>query len=167
MRAPRRPRLAKARRAVAAPEAPEPRGSEPVRVSRAVEVPELSDAEVIGAVHAALSHAGRPGLAVDVIFVDDPTLQAMHEQYLDDPTVTDVMAFDYTQAEGEADPEAEVYVSADRARAVASERGEAPRAELLLYVVHGALHLCGMDDHEEGPRAEMRAAEVAVLATLN
>ena len=135
-------------------------------MTRAVEVPELTDEDVCEAVQTALTYAKRPGVKVDVIFVDDPTLQAMHEEYLDDPTVTDVMAFDYTQAEGEADPEAEVYVSADRARAVAGERGEAPRRELLLYVVHGALHLCGMDDHEEGPRQEMRAAEAAVLALL-
>ena len=148
------------------PEVPAPSGGEPVRVTRAVEVPELTDEDVGGAVQAALSYAGRPGLQVDVIFVDDPTLQAMHEQFLDDPSVTDVMAFDYTKAEGDAEPEAEVYVSADRARAVAGERGEAPRDELLLYIVHGALHLCGMDDHEEGPRQEMRAAEAAVLAML-
>lgn len=148
------------------PESFDPTGSEKVRVTRAVEVSELSDEEARAAVDAALSHAGRPGLRIDVVFVDDPTLQAMHEEFLDDPSVTDVMAFDYTQADGDADPEAEVYVSADRARAVATERGESPRDELLLYLVHGALHLCGMDDHEEGPRAEMRAAETAVLSRL-
>jgi probable rRNA maturation factor len=151
---------------VSGPEASDPTGSEKVRVTRAVEVSELSDEDARAAVGAALSHGGRPGLRIDVVFVDDPTLQAMHEEFLDDPSVTDVMAFDYTQADGDADPEAEVYVSADRARAVATERGESPRDELLLYLVHGALHLCGMDDHEEGPREEMRAAETAVLSKL-
>jgi len=151
---------------VSGPEASDPIGSEKVRVTRAVEVPELSDEDARAAVLAALSHAGRPGLRVDVVFVDDPTLQAMHEEFLNDPSVTDVMAFDYTQADGDADPEAEVYVSADRARAVAAERGKAVRDELLLYLVHGALHLCGMDDHEDGPREEMRAAESVVLSEL-
>ena len=140
--------------------------SEKVRVTRAVEVAELSDQDAKAAVLAALAHAGRPGLQVDVVFVDDPTLQAMHEEFLDDPSVTDVMAFDYTQTDGDADPEAEVYVSADRARVVAAERAEPTRDELLLYLVHGALHLCGMDDHEEGPREEMRAAEKVVLSKL-
>ncbi len=149
------------------PDAPDPTGAELVRVTRAVEVPELRDEEVRAAIEAALSHAGRSGLRVDVVFVDDPTFQAMHEEFLDDPSVTDVMAFDYTQADGEADPEAEVYVSADRARVVAAERGEASREELLLYLVHGALHLCGMDDHEDGPREEMRAAEAVVLSELS
>jgi len=135
-------------------------------VTRAVEVHELSDADAAAAVEEALSHGGRPGLRVDVVFVDDPTLQRMHEEFLDDPSLTDVMAFDYTETDGDADPEAEVFVSADRARAVALERGEESRDELLLYLVHGALHLCGLDDHEDAPREEMRAAERIVLSRL-
>ena len=38
--------------------------------------------------------------------------------------------------------------------------------ELLLYVVHGALHLCGLDDHEEADRSSMRAAEGRVMERL-
>jgi probable rRNA maturation factor len=107
-------------------------------------------------------------LRVDLLFVDDPTLRGLHEKFLDDPTVTDVMAFDYSQAdESQLDPEAEVYVSVDRARAVALERGVQSRDELLLYIVHGSLHLCGFDDHTDEDRDEMRAAERAVLASLS
>ncbi len=148
------------------PEAGEPESGEPVRVTRSVEVSELGDEEAKAAVRAALAFGGRAELRVDVVFVDDPTLREMHERFLDDPSLTDVMAFDYTSSEGEADPQAEVYVSADRARAVAAERGESPHDELLLYLVHGSLHLCGLDDHEEHDRHEMRAAERAVLAEL-
>ena len=56
---------------------------------------------------------------------------------------------------------------ADRARAVAAERGEDAAAELRLYLVHGALHLCGYDDREPAERARMRAAEAAVLSRLD
>ena len=38
--------------------------------------------------------------------------------------------------------------------------------ELLLYLVHGALHLCGFDDRTAPQRARMRAAEAAVLSDL-
>ena len=139
-----------------------------LRVTRTIEVPELTDEEVRAAVWAALAHGGRARLRVDVVFVDDPSLAEMHERFLGDPSVTDVMAFDYTESDDEAehDPQAEIYVSADRARAVAKERGESVRAELRLYLVHGSLHLCGLDDHEEGVRAEMRAAEQLVLGGL-
>jgi len=150
------------------PEAYESEDVEPLRVTRTIEVPELVDDEVKAAVGAALMHGGRAGLRVDVVFVDDPTLREMHERFLDDPSETDVMAFDYTESDDadDPDPQAEVYVSADRARAVAEDRGESARGELLLYLVHGSLHLCGLDDHDERARAEMRAAEKTVLADL-
>jgi len=38
--------------------------------------------------------------------------------------------------------------------------------ELVLYVVHGALHLCGFDDHDPDERAAMRAAERSVMGRL-
>ena len=153
------------RRALGSPES--------LRLTRTVVVPELEDREALGALAAALAYGGRDELKVDLLFVDDPTLSELHEQFLDDPSVTDVMAFDYTGDEdllGEGDrpdPEAEVYVSVDRARAVAAERGESVRDELLLYIVHGSLHLCGLDDHAADDREEMRAAERSVLSSLS
>ena len=153
------------RRALGSPES--------LRLTRTVAVPELEDREALGALAAALAHGGRSELKVDLLFVDDPTLSELHEQFLDDPSVTDVMAFDYTgdddhlDEEDQSSPEAEVYVSVDRARAVAAERGESVREELLLYIVHGSLHLCGLDDHAVEDREEMRAAERAVLSSLS
>ena len=106
---------------------------------------------------AALAHGGRAGLAVEVVLLDDPSLAALHDQWLGDPSVTDVMAFDLGD-EGEG-PAAEVYAGVDRARELARERGVDWGRELALYLVHGALHLCGHEDHEDGERAAMRAAE--------
>jgi len=124
----------------------------------------LSEAEVCAAVSAALAHGGRPELTLSVVFVSDAELARLHAEHLGDPSPTDVMAFDLG-AEG-GGPAGEVYVSVERARAVARERDLAPEAELLLYVVHGCLHLCGHDDHAPRARARMRAAERAVLARL-
>ncbi|MSR61192.1 MAG: rRNA maturation RNase YbeY [Planctomycetes bacterium] len=124
----------------------------------------LSDAEVCAAVSAALAHGGRPGLTLAVVFVADAELARLHAEHLGDPSPTDVLAFDLGE-EGDG-PAGEVYVSVERARAVARERDLAPDAELLLYVVHGCLHLCGHDDHAPRARARMRAAERAVLALL-
>ncbi|MFT7542458.1 MAG: putative rRNA maturation factor, partial [Gammaproteobacteria bacterium] len=52
------------------------------------------------------------------------------------------------------------------AREVSQRRGVSFERELLLYVVHGTLHLCGFDDHEPEDRAEMRLAEAAVMSSL-
>ena len=49
---------------------------------------------------------------------------------------------------------------------MARERGVTAERELLLYVVHGVLHLCGFDDHEEEDRSRMRAAERVVMERI-
>ena len=130
----------------------------------AVPAAPASEEEVAWAARAALEWGGRPELELSVVLVDEPTMTDLHLRFLDDPSPTDVIAFDLG-AEG-GGVAAEVYVSVDQARLVAAERGRDERAELVLYVVHGVLHLCGYDDHEEAERRAMRAAEVAVLDGL-
>ncbi|MFN0242705.1 MAG: rRNA maturation RNase YbeY [Planctomycetota bacterium] len=122
--------------------------------------------EVRRIVSAALAHGGRGSLAVAVIFVDDEYLCALHERFLGDPSATDVITFDLGASDAEDGVACEIYVSVDCARRVAHRRGEPVERELALYLVHGALHLCGFDDHERGDRRRMRAAEAHVLRAL-
>jgi probable rRNA maturation factor len=135
-----------------------------VQVNWCVAERPLDDAAVESAVAAALAHGGRPGIDVEVVLVDDPTLAELHARFLGDPSPTDVMSFDLGEDGG--GPAGELYVSVDRARAVASARGVRVARELALYLVHGTLHLCGHDDHEDDARSAMRAAERDVLASL-
>ena len=135
-----------------------------IEVHYEFEAPELPPEEARRVLAAAFAHAGREPEGVELVFVDDARLAALHAEYLDDPTPTDVMAFDLTDEFG--GPQAEVYVSVERARAVAAARGLPVRRELALYVAHGALHLCGHDDHAEPARALMRSAEREVLRGL-
>ena len=124
----------------------------------------LTDGEVERVVAAALAHGGRPGIEIEVVFVDDPTLTEMHARFLDDPTPTDVITFDLGEEGG--GPAGELYVSVDCAAREARARQVPLERELALYLVHGALHLCGFDDHEAEQRTRMRAAEALVLQGL-
>ena len=121
----------------------------------------LGDGEVTRACEAALQVGEREGLELSVVFVRDEALCELHERFLDDPTPTDVITFDLSDP-GEG-PAGELYVSIDAAHRRAAEFGMAVDNELLLYVVHGTLHLCGFDDHEPDERRAMRDAEVRAL----
>ena len=132
------------------------RSGPPAEVLWAVKRRPLSDAAVRRIVASALRHGRRPGLAVAVVFVSDRRLARLHAEHLGDPRPTDVMVFDLAGV-GRG-PQAELYVSVDRARTEARERGLALEQELALYVVHGCLHLCGYDDRRARQRAAMRVA---------
>ena len=113
---------------------------------------------------AALAHGGFRGERVDVVLVSDAALARLHGRHLADPSPTDVIAFDLSDPYGGVS--AEIYASVERARIVARERGVAAGRELALYLVHGALHLCGHDDRKSAARRAMRAAERSVLDAL-
>ena len=61
--------------------------------------------------------------------------------------------------------EGELIISAETAEREAAAHGWSPRAELLLYVVHGLLHLCGYDDLTDEARPVMRSRERDLLAS--
>jgi probable rRNA maturation factor len=124
----------------------------------------ISERAVRDAVHAAFDHAGRSRMSVDVVLVDDRTLARLHGRFLGDPSPTDVIAFDLTGEGGGI--EAEIYASHECARRMAADRDVAVERELCLYIVHGALHLCGFDDHSQRARARMRRAEARILDAL-
>jgi probable rRNA maturation factor len=123
----------------------------------------VGEREIEAAAREALAHGGRETLALSIAIVDDAQIAALHGRWFDDPTPTDVISFDLGDEPG---PAGELYVSLECALRVARARGLDEARELLLYVVHGALHLCGFDDHEPRDRARMRKAEARVLARL-
>lgn len=123
----------------------------------------LEDREVRRILRAALRHGRRGQLALSVVFVGDAALARLHRRWLGDGTRTDVIGFDLSDEHSQS---GELYVSATCARRVAAQRGVEARRELALYLVHGALHLCGFDDIRPRARARMRRAERAVLRAL-
>jgi probable rRNA maturation factor len=90
---------------------------------------------------------------ISLAVVDDPTIARLHGEFLQDGTPTDVLSF--LLASGDGLIEGEVIVSADTAAASAPRYRLAAADELLLYIIHGTLHLLGYDDTAPKPRAVM------------
>jgi len=86
---------------------------------------------------------------LEVSVVSGPKLSEVHERFLDDSTATDVITFDY----------GEIIVSADMAHEKASGLGHSTEVELLLYVIHGLLHLGGFNDKSDREFKEMSAIQ--------
>jgi probable rRNA maturation factor len=121
------------------------------------------DAERLAeAIRIVLSEAGVSTGVVSIAVVDDREIHALNRRHLNHDYPTDVLSF-LLDRDGDR-LEGEIIVSADTAQAAAPRFGWSPSDELLLYVIHGALHLVGYDDHTPEDQVEMRRQESAMLA---
>ncbi|MEX0978116.1 MAG: rRNA maturation RNase YbeY [Pirellulales bacterium] len=111
---------------------------------------------------AVLRDAGVADGSLSIAVVDDPTIHALNQKYLAHDYPTDVLSFALAQDAGRL--EGEVVASAETAARAAQQFGWSAEDELLLYVVHGTLHLVGYDDVSDELRMTMRAAERRYLA---
>lgn len=125
----------------------------------------IDEARLREAVAEVLRQAGAARASVSVAVVDDPMIHALNRQYLDHDYPTDVLSFPL--GDDAAHIDGEIVVSADTAMSQATEYGWPAADELLLYVIHGALHLVGYDDKSDEAAQAMREAERRVLAAFD
>ena len=114
------------------------------------------------AVRAVLEGEAIDRAEVSVAVVDDATIRQLNRRHLDHDQATDVLSF--LLERDAASLEGEVVVSAETARSSAGEFGWSEADELLLYIVHGTLHLAGYEDETKDQRTEMRNRERTYLA---
>jgi len=103
-------------------------------------------------------------LNASISIVDDATIHRLNREHLDHDWPTDVISFVFESAGGNVD--GEVIASADTAARLALDAGWSAADELLLYIIHGLLHLAGLDDIDPQDRQTMRVAEQACLTAL-
>ncbi len=119
---------------------------------------------------AALKNFRRENAEVNVVFVDESEILRINKAYLNHHYVTDVISFNHQRPPFAcAEPWAfgDVYVCYQVARKNAAEFKHTFLQEMMMYAVHGCLHLSGMDDHAPQDRAEMdRRAEKIIAQTL-
>jgi probable rRNA maturation factor len=114
------------------------------------------------AVEMILADEGVEAAAINVAIVDDPTIHDLNRRFLDHDEPTDVLSFVLDDDAGRL--EGDVVASADTAVRTAAQLQWPGSDELLLYVIHGTLHLVGYDDLDLESRREMRKREQHCLA---
>ena len=93
---------------------------------------------------------------VEISIVDDPTIDQVHRDFMDIPGATDVITFGH----------GEIGVSVETAKSNAAEFGHSMERELMLYIVHGLLHLSGHEDALDDERAAMDAVQFSILGRV-
>ena len=101
---------------------------------------------------------------LSIVFVDEATICKIHEQFLGDPSPTDVITFPQDNSQNFA---GEIFISVDQAKNNAKEFETTFNDELTLYLIHGCLHLFGLNDKTEAEKYDMRKAESELMRLIN
>lgn len=111
-----------------------------------------------------------PPAELTLLLADDAALQYLNHQFRQQDKPTDVLSFPAGEAPpgfSELDPYlGDIAISVPYAQRQAQQQGHALLAELQLLAIHGTLHLLGYDHGDETEKAEMWAAQTAVLTQL-
>ena len=104
-----------------------------------------------------VAHAqGKTAGDINYVFVDDERILEVNRQFLSHDYYTDIITFDYTHQKVIS---GDLYISLDTVRTNADMLGQPYERELHRVIIHGILHLCGINDKGPGEREIMEAAE--------
>ena len=98
------------------------------------------------------------------IFCDDAKILEVNKTYLQHDYFTDIITFDYCEG---AVLNGDIFISLDTVRANAQEFGVTFENELHRILIHGILHLSGLNDESEEEEKAMRDAENSALEMLS
>lgn len=95
------------------------------------------------------------------LFVDDEKILEVNKEYLNHDYYTDIITFDYCEDDVIS---GDMVISLDTVRTNAEQFDKTYEEELYRVIIHGVLHLCGINDKGPGEREIMEAAENKALA---
>ena len=125
-----------------------------------VKMPPIRRRDVSAWVRRVAAGYGKRVGEVAYIFCDDEKILEVNRQYLNHDYYTDIITFDYCEDDTIS---GDLFISLDTVRSNAEAQGTAYDEELHRVIIHGILHLCGINDKGPGERAIMEAAENKAL----
>ena len=125
-----------------------------------VKMPAIKRRENSAWVKAVAASYGKKIGEIAYIFVNDKKILDVNRQYLQHDYYTDIITFDYSDDDTIS---GDLFISLDTVRSNAEQIGTTYEQELRRVIIHGILHLCGINDKGPGEREKMEAAEDKAL----
>ena len=127
-------------------------------------MPKIKKRDTSAWIKAVAASYGRKVGEIGYLFVDDEKILEVNREYLGHDYHTDVITFDYDEDDTVI---GDIVISLDTVRSNAQLFGKTYEEELYRVIIHGILHLCGINDKGPGEREIMEAAENKALAMRN
>lgn len=124
-------------------------------------MPKIKKRETTAWIRAVAKSYGRRVGEVGYMFVNDDKILEVNREYLGHDYYTDVITFDYDEDDVVS---GDVVISLDTVASNAHLFNKTYEEELYRVIIHGILHLCGINDKGPGEREQMEAAENKALA---
>jgi probable rRNA maturation factor len=109
----------------------------------------------------------REHYCLGIYLVGTETMTRINETHLRHAGPTDVIAFDYSEGDSPKFLAGEIFVCVDEAIRQAPTFRTTWQSELVRYVLHGILHLCGYDDRRPRARKRMKKEENRIMRRLS
>ena len=126
-------------------------------------MPNIKKREVTAWIKDVAATYGRKVGEIGYMFVDDEKILEVNREYLGHDYYTDIITFDYDEGDR---INGDLVISLDTVETNARQFGKSYDEELHRVIIHGILHLCGINDKGPGEREIMEAAEDKALAML-
>ena len=135
-----------------------------------VKMPAIRRRDISAWIKAVAATYGKRVGDIGYIFCNDEKILEVNRQYLQHDYYTDIITFDYSDdalLTGKKDTIAgDLFISLDTVRTNAEQQGTTYDEELHRVIIHGILHLCGINDKGPGEREIMEREENKALALL-
>ncbi len=126
-----------------------------------VKMPEIKKRETTAWIKTVAASYGRKVGEVGYMFVSDEKILEVNKEYLGHDYYTDIITFD--DDEGDI-INGDIVISLDTVRSNSEDQHTSYEDELHRVIIHGILHLCGIDDKGPGEREKMEEAENKALS---
>ncbi len=128
-----------------------------------VKMPKIKKRDTTSWIKAVAASYGKTVGDIGYMFVNDENILAVNNQYLGHDYYTDIITFDYSEGDTIS---GDIVISLDTVASNAMQQGTEYDNELHRVIIHGILHLCGINDKGPGERQIMEQAENKALAML-
>lgn len=126
-----------------------------------VDMPAIDQLKTSAWIRAVAQSYGKRVGEILYIFCSDERILEINREYLQHDYYTDIITFDYCAGNRLS---GDLVISLDTVRTNAQQFGADYDTELHRVIIHGVLHLCGINDKGPGEREIMEAAENKALA---
>lgn len=129
-----------------------------------VEMPDIQKTPIRAWIKEVADSYGKRVGEIAYVFCDDAKILEVNQQYLQHDYYTDVITFDYSEKKKIS---GDIFISLDTVKTNAKKFSQPYLTELHRVIIHGVLHLCGINDKGPGEREVMENAEDKALSLFS